>query len=69
MSNVLIPITDDTPTSCHKKKIETIVSRGPSHMKGKYTIDTSNRLTSFDIKFITCPVVVGSTEFILSRNA
>jgi len=66
---VLTPITDDTPTSCHKKKIETNVSKGPIHKKGKYIKDMSNRLTSFDINFITCPVVVGSTEFILSRNA
>lgn len=69
MSNVPTPITDDTPTSCHKKKIETNVSKGPIHKKGKYIKDTSNRLTSFDIKFIICPVVLVSSEFILSRNA
>jgi len=69
MSNAPTPITDDTPTSCHKKNIETNVSKGPSHKKGIHTMDTSNRLTSFDIKFIICPFVLGSSEFILSRNA
>lgn len=31
ISNAPTPNIDDTPTSCHKKYVTTIVSRGPIH--------------------------------------
>lgn len=52
MSNVATPNTDDAPTSCHKKYVTTIVSKGPVHRKGTYKRDMSNRFTSLDMRFI-----------------
>lgn len=58
MSNVATPNTDDTPTSCHKKYVTTTVSIGPTHRKGTYKSDMSNRFTSLDIRFIILPAEV-----------
>lgn len=66
--NVATPIIDATPTSCHKKYVTIIVSKGPMNTKPMYTTVKSNRITSFDIRFTIRPVVV-SRELVFSRNA
>lgn len=48
-----IPISDETPISCHKKYVTTIVSKGPIHKKCRKNIAISKRFTSFDNKFTT----------------
>jgi len=69
INNVITPSTDDTPTSCHKKYIVTIVCNGPIHKNGIYKYDISNRCTSFDMRFTIWPVRDWSRQFVLSLSA
>lgn len=69
MKIVTIPMRPATPHKRHNKHATIIVNNGAIQIEFKFRNTYSNRLTSFDNKFITLPGDVSPSALCDKRNA